>query len=102
MWLKHPKDYGCNVKLKIHHQFKINCNFSANNIFKYGSFLTLISIFTRHVVCTVIPINCFYRTVDDDVEESVTFELLDDDHQWIRTTNMTCCGANYRCNPYRI
>ncbi|KAG5592415.1 hypothetical protein H5410_042929 [Solanum commersonii] len=30
----------------------------------------------------------FYRTADDDVEESVAFDLLDDDDQWIRTTDI--------------
>ncbi|PHU28819.1 hypothetical protein BC332_00912 [Capsicum chinense] len=44
----------------------------------------------------------FYRTDDDDVEESVGFDLLDDDDQWIRTTDITCSGAIGRCNTYRI
>ncbi|MCD7447623.1 RNA-dependent RNA polymerase [Datura stramonium] len=35
----------------------------------------------------------FYRTADDDIEESVAFDLLDDDDQWIRTTDITCSGA---------
>ncbi|MCI19107.1 RNA-dependent RNA polymerase 6-like, partial [Trifolium medium] len=28
----------------------------------------------------------WYRTADDDIEESVTIDLLDDDDPWIRTT----------------
>ncbi|KAJ8555364.1 hypothetical protein K7X08_012860 [Anisodus acutangulus] len=34
----------------------------------------------------------FYRTADD-IEESVAFDLLDNDDQWIRTTDITCSGA---------
>ncbi|KAH0682233.1 hypothetical protein KY289_019985 [Solanum tuberosum] len=44
----------------------------------------------------------FYRTADDDIEESVAFDLLDDDDQWIRTTDITCSGAIGRFNTYRI
>ncbi|KAK4364907.1 hypothetical protein RND71_016265 [Anisodus tanguticus] len=35
----------------------------------------------------------FYRTADDDIEESVAFDLLDNDDQWIRTTDITRSGA---------
>ncbi|KAK6782854.1 hypothetical protein RDI58_020650 [Solanum bulbocastanum] len=35
----------------------------------------------------------YYRIADDDVEESVAFDLVDDDDQWIRTTDITCSGA---------
>ncbi|XP_059275251.1 RNA-dependent RNA polymerase 6-like [Lycium ferocissimum] len=44
----------------------------------------------------------FYRTADDDIEESVAFDLLDDDDPWIRTTDITCSGAIGRLNTYRI
>ncbi|KAK8513559.1 hypothetical protein V6N12_052737 [Hibiscus sabdariffa] len=44
----------------------------------------------------------WYRTADDDVEESVPFDLLDDDDQWIRTTDFTASGAIGRCNTYRV
>ncbi|CAN4076371.1 unnamed protein product [Withania somnifera] len=44
----------------------------------------------------------YYRTAADDVEESVTFDLLDDEDQWIRTTDITCSGAIGRCNTYCI
>lgn len=44
----------------------------------------------------------WYRTADDDVEESVPFDLLDDDDPWIRTTDFTPSGAIGRCNFYRI
>ncbi|KAI9119508.1 hypothetical protein K1719_009384 [Acacia pycnantha] len=44
----------------------------------------------------------WYRTADDDIEESVTHDLLDDDDPWIRTTDFTPCGALGRCNSYRI
>ncbi|KAJ1410960.1 RNA-dependent RNA polymerase, eukaryotic-type [Sesbania bispinosa] len=44
----------------------------------------------------------WYRTADDDIEESVTFDLLDDDDPWIRTTDFTPSGSIGRCNFYRI
>ncbi|KAA3474430.1 RNA-dependent RNA polymerase 6-like [Gossypium australe] len=44
----------------------------------------------------------WYRTADDDFEKSVPFDLLDDDDQWIRTTDFTASGAIGRCNTYRV
>ncbi|KAF3447120.1 hypothetical protein FNV43_RR12300 [Rhamnella rubrinervis] len=44
----------------------------------------------------------WYRTADDDVVESVPFDMLDDDDPWIRTTDFTPSGAIGRCNSYRI
>lgn len=43
----------------------------------------------------------YYRTADDDIEESI-YELLDDDDPWIRTTDFTPSGAVGRSNTYRI
>ncbi|KAH6804759.1 RNA-dependent RNA polymerase 6 [Perilla frutescens var. frutescens] len=44
----------------------------------------------------------YYRTADDDIEESVPFDLLDDDDPWIRTTDFTPSGAIGRSNTYRV
>nr|APO15852.1 RNA-dependent RNA polymerase 6 [Sesuvium portulacastrum] len=44
----------------------------------------------------------YYRTADDDIYESVPFDLLDDDDPWIRTVDFTSSGAFGRCNSYRI
>lgn len=44
----------------------------------------------------------WYRTADDDIEETVSFDLLDDDDPWIRTTDFTPSGAIGRCNSYRV
>ncbi|KAL6534083.1 RNA-dependent RNA polymerase [Orobanche hederae] len=44
----------------------------------------------------------YYRTADDDIKESVPFDLLDDDDPWVRTTDFTPSGAIGRCNTYRI
>lgn len=44
----------------------------------------------------------FYRTADDDIYDTVPFDLLDDDDPWIRTTDFTPSGAIGRCNCYRI
>ncbi|KAF7033246.1 hypothetical protein CFC21_044365 [Triticum aestivum] len=44
----------------------------------------------------------YYRTADDDIYESVPFDLLDDDDPWIRTTDITPSGAIGRCGVYRI
>ncbi|KNA12524.1 hypothetical protein SOVF_125140 [Spinacia oleracea] len=43
-----------------------------------------------------------YRSADDDIFESVPFDLLDDDDPWIRTTDFTPTGVIGRCNSYRI
>lgn len=44
----------------------------------------------------------WYRTADDDVYETVAFDVLDDDDPWIRTTDFTPSGAFGRCNSYRV
>ncbi|KAH7839138.1 hypothetical protein Vadar_000215 [Vaccinium darrowii] len=44
----------------------------------------------------------YYRTADDDIEETVPFDLLDDDDPWIRTTDFTPSGAIGKCNTYRV
>ncbi|KAG6649589.1 RNA-dependent RNA polymerase 6 [Carya illinoinensis] len=44
----------------------------------------------------------WYRTADDDIEESVPYDLLDDDDPWIRTTDFTPSGAIGRCSSYRV
>ncbi|KAK9742248.1 hypothetical protein RND81_03G158700 [Saponaria officinalis] len=44
----------------------------------------------------------YYRTADDDIYNSVPFDLLDDDDPWIRTTDFTCNGTVGRCSSYRI
>ncbi|KAH0989581.1 hypothetical protein GBA52_001064 [Prunus armeniaca] len=44
----------------------------------------------------------FKRTADDDIDQSVPFDLLDDDDPWIRTTDFTPSGAIGRCNSYRV
>ncbi|GAB4829586.1 RNA dependent RNA polymerase, variant 2 [Ancistrocladus abbreviatus] len=44
----------------------------------------------------------YYRTADDDIHNSVPFDLLDDDDPWIRTVDFTPSMAIGRCNCYRI
>ncbi|XP_042505199.1 RNA-dependent RNA polymerase 6-like [Macadamia integrifolia] len=44
----------------------------------------------------------YYRTADDDIHESVPFDMLDDEDPWIRTTDFTHSGVIGRCNSYRI
>ncbi|KAK3043720.1 hypothetical protein RJ639_001916 [Escallonia herrerae] len=44
----------------------------------------------------------YYRTADDDIEESLPLNLLDDDDPWIRTTDFTPSGAIGRCNTFRL
>ncbi|KAJ8437704.1 hypothetical protein Cgig2_008330 [Carnegiea gigantea] len=44
----------------------------------------------------------YYRTANDDIYESVSYDLLDDDDPWIRTTDFTPSRAIGRCNSYRI
>ncbi|KAH7524659.1 hypothetical protein FEM48_Zijuj06G0143000 [Ziziphus jujuba var. spinosa] len=44
----------------------------------------------------------WYRTADDDIDDSVPYDMLDDDDPWIRTTDFTPSGAIGRSNSYRI
>ncbi|KAE8710484.1 RNA-dependent RNA polymerase 6 [Hibiscus syriacus] len=44
----------------------------------------------------------WYRTADDEIEETVPWDLLDDDDQWIRTTDFTHSGAVGCCNTYKV
>ncbi|XXG55897.1 hypothetical protein AAC387_Pa03g3456 [Persea americana] len=44
----------------------------------------------------------YYRTADDNIHDTVPFNLLDDEDPWIRTTDFSCSGAIGRCNTYRI
>ncbi|KAK3043723.1 hypothetical protein RJ639_001919 [Escallonia herrerae] len=44
----------------------------------------------------------YYRTADDDIEESVPFNLLDDDDPWIRTTDFTPSGAIGIINQHQL
>ena len=44
----------------------------------------------------------YYRTADDDIHETVSWNLLDDEDPWIRTTDFTPNGAIGRCSCYRI
>ncbi|ONK69832.1 uncharacterized protein A4U43_C05F27200 [Asparagus officinalis] len=44
----------------------------------------------------------YYRTADDDIHDTSTGHLLDDEDPWIRSTDFTPNGAIGRCNCYRI
>ncbi|XP_059289899.1 RNA-dependent RNA polymerase 6-like [Lycium ferocissimum] len=82
----------------------IKCNFKIEFLLReineikeckdFASLIILVQLASSPLV--------FYRTADDDIEESVAFDLLDDDDQWIRTTDITCSGAIGRYNTYRI
>ncbi|KAK4389693.1 RNA-dependent RNA polymerase 6 [Sesamum angolense] len=73
----------------------IKCNFKIeflareiNEITQYKDFSSLIVL----LQLASSPL-LYYRTADDDIEESVPFDLLDDDDPWIRTTDFTPSGA---------
>ncbi|XP_043719158.1 RNA-dependent RNA polymerase 6-like [Telopea speciosissima] len=44
----------------------------------------------------------YYRTADDDIHNTVSFDLMDDEDPWIRTTDFTPSGVISRCSSYRI
>ncbi|KAG9154053.1 hypothetical protein Leryth_000546 [Lithospermum erythrorhizon] len=82
----------------------IKCNFKIeflvreiNEIKEYRDFSSLVILLQLASSPLV-----YYRTADDDIEDSVPFDLLDDDDPWIRTTDFTPSGAIGRCNAYRI
>ncbi|CAL5431446.1 unnamed protein product [Camellia sinensis] len=82
----------------------MKCNFKVeflvrdiNEIKQYADMSSLIVVMQLASSPSV-----HYRTADYDIEESVPFDLLDDDDPWIRTTDFTPSGAIGRCNTYRI
>lgn len=44
----------------------------------------------------------YYRSADDDIHDSVSYTLLDDEDPWIRTTDFTSSRVIGRCNSYLI
>ncbi|XP_073054635.1 RNA-dependent RNA polymerase 6 [Primulina eburnea] len=97
------RDTAFTVKGEARHSV-VKCNFKieflpreVKEIRQFRDFSSLI-ILLQLASAPVI----FYRTADDDIEESVPFDLLDDDDPWIRTTDFTPSGAIGRCNTYRI
>ncbi|XP_075106416.1 RNA-dependent RNA polymerase 6-like [Nicotiana tabacum] len=82
----------------------IKCNFKIEFMVREINEIKKCKDFTSLVILLQLASSplVFYRTADDDIEESVAFDLLDDDDQWIRTTDITGSGAIGRCNTYRI
>ncbi|XP_043719157.1 RNA-dependent RNA polymerase 6-like [Telopea speciosissima] len=44
----------------------------------------------------------YYRTADDDIYDTVSIDMLDDEDPWIRTTDFTPSRVIGRCSFYRI
>ncbi|KAK4349123.1 hypothetical protein RND71_031878 [Anisodus tanguticus] len=82
----------------------INCNFKIEFLLREINEIKECKDFSSLVILLQLASSpkVFYRTADDDIEESVAFDLLDDDDQWIRTTDITCSGVIGRLNAYRI
>ncbi|XP_041019645.1 RNA-dependent RNA polymerase 6-like [Juglans microcarpa x Juglans regia] len=83
---------------------EIKCNFKMefvvrdiNEIKRYND--TSYLVILLHLAASPC---IWYRTADDDIEESVPYDLLDDDDPWIRTTDFTPSGAIGRCSSYRV
>lgn len=49
-----------------------------------------------------IPPRVFYRTADDDVYHTTSFDLPDDEDPWIRTLDFTPDKSIGRCQAYRV
>ncbi|KAL5783123.1 hypothetical protein ACOSP7_008152 [Xanthoceras sorbifolium] len=97
------RDTAFSLKSSSQHAV-IKCDFKVeflvrdiNEIQQYTDLSHLVLLFQL-----VYPPLLWYRTADDDIEESVPFDLLDDDDPWIRTTDFTRSGAIGRCNSYRV
>lgn len=89
---------GENKKAVIKCDFKVEFLVrDINEVRRYTDFSSLV-ILLQLGSSPVI----YYRTADDDIHESVPYDLLDDDDPWIRTTDFTLSGAIGRCNSYRI
>ncbi|KQK09241.1 probable RNA-dependent RNA polymerase SHL2 [Brachypodium distachyon] len=78
----------CDVKLE----------FSVGDIAEVRVYRNDCSLLLRLTAAPLV----YYRTADDDIHESVPFDLLDDDDPWIRTSDITMSGAIGRCGMYRI
>jgi RNA-dependent RNA polymerase len=78
----------CDVKLE----------FPVRDIAEVRVFWTDCSLLIRLWAAPLV----YYRTADDDICESVPFDVLDDDDPWIRTTDITPSGAIGRCGVYRV
>ncbi|XP_062212371.1 probable RNA-dependent RNA polymerase SHL2 [Phragmites australis] len=78
----------CDVKLE----------FSVRDIAEVRVFRIDCSLLLRLSAAPLV----YYRTADDDIHESVPFDLLDDDDPWIRATDITPSGAIGRCGVYRV
>ncbi|KAJ4951773.1 hypothetical protein NE237_028605 [Protea cynaroides] len=48
------------------------------------------------------PPHLYYRTADDDIYGTVSFDMLDDEDPWIRTTDFTPTKVIGRCSSYKI
>ncbi|XP_042505270.1 RNA-dependent RNA polymerase 6-like [Macadamia integrifolia] len=44
----------------------------------------------------------YYRTADDDIYDTVPFDMMDDEDPWVRTTDFTPSRVIGRCTSYRI
>ncbi|CAO2825805.1 unnamed protein product [Amaranthus hypochondriacus] len=90
------KDQRKNTKLKCDFKMEFLVR-EINEIRRYTDISSLVIL--MHLSSSPL---IYYRTADDDIYESVPFDLLDDDDPWIRTTDFTPGGVIGRCNSYRI
>ncbi|KAF8389114.1 hypothetical protein HHK36_025800 [Tetracentron sinense] len=97
------KDTAFSIKNTARHAV-IKCDFKMeflvrdiNEINQYADMYSLL-IYLQLASSPLL----YYRTADDDIYDSVPFDMLDDEDPWIRTTDFTYSGAIGRCSSYRI
>lgn len=84
----------------------ISCNLKLEFLLRDVMELKIYADGMQHVLMFQLSLGAaplvYYRTADDDIHNSVAWNLLDDEDPWIRTTDFTSNGAIGRCNCFRI
>lgn len=89
------KDTAFSIRGKVRPAV-IKCNFKMEFVPRKINQIKLYKDFSSVVVLFQLALSplLYYRTTNDDIEESVPFDLLDDDDPWIRTTDFVPSTSN--------
>lgn len=82
----------------------IKCNFKMQFLVRDIAGLKLYTDGAPHVMLIQVMSSpwLYYRTADDDIYDSVPYNLLDDEDPWIRTTDFSRNCAIGRCSTFKI
>ncbi|XP_043719153.1 RNA-dependent RNA polymerase 6-like isoform X1 [Telopea speciosissima] len=82
----------------------INCNFNVEFLVRNINYFRQYTDTYSKVILLQLDSSphLYYRTADDDIHNTVSFDLMDDEDPWIRTTDFTPSRVISRCSSYRI